>query len=162
MPRPCDNMPTGARVWVVDDDPDCRTLVRDAIAGAAPRWQVSEIADGGEALELLHRVAGDPQQRPDLIVLDVDMAGMSGLDVLRAAKADPSLADIPVVMLTGAATSSLRAISMETGAAECYEKPASAVRFRRTVLTAVQHYLRVGKAGQFNHAAWRESKTDGA
>jgi len=161
MPQPRDDISTGARVWVVDDDPDCRMLVRDAIAGASPGWQVSEIADGGEALELLRRVAGDPQQRPDLIVLDVDMAGVSGLDVLRAAKADPSFAGIPVVMLTGAATSSLRAISMRIGATECYEKPASAVRFRRTVLTAVQHCLRVGKARQFNRAAWRETKTDG-
>jgi len=161
MSQPCDDMPTGVRVWVVDDDPDCRILVRDAIAGAAPGWQVSEIADGREALELLRRVAGDPHQRPDLIVLDVDMAGMSGLDVLRAAKADPSLADIPVVMLTGVATPSVRATSMESGAAECYEKPASAARFRRTVLTVVQHCLRVAKAGQFNRAAWREGKTDG-
>ena len=154
-------MPSCVRVWVVDDDPDCRALVRDAIATATPDWQVSEFSNGLEALRRLHGAAGDDAQRPDLIVLDVDMPGPSGLDVLRAAKADPALADIPVVLLTGSANESLRAASMKIGAAECYAKPASAARFRQTVLTAVQHCLRVGKAGQFNRAAWREDKRDG-
>jgi len=160
MSQPCHDTPADSRVWVVDDDADCRTMVREAVAGAAPGCEVNEIPSGVEAIEQLRRVGRDLQKRPDLIVLDVDMPGLSGLEVLRAAKADPALADIPVVMLTGGATPSLREASIAIGAAECYCKPVSATRFARTVVTAVEHCLRVAKARQFNRAAWRRSKAD--
>ena len=107
MNYPCDNMHRGIRVWVVDDDADCRLLVRDAI-GTAGDWQINEINDSSEALTLLRRAAANPQQRPDVIVLDVNMPGPSGLDVLRVAKSDPALVDISIVMLTGATDPGLR------------------------------------------------------
>ncbi len=148
------------RIWVVDDDADCRLLVRDVIATAADSWQVSEIGNGAQALQELRRVAGDPYRRPDLILLDVNMPGMSGLGVLRAAKADPALMDIPIVIFTGMTDPNIRAQAMAIGAAEFFTKPAEAASFQRTVAAAVRHCL-PAHSSRFNRAAWREDKKDG-
>src|SRR4030095_7646343 len=89
-------------ILLVDDDPDCRLLIRDAIAACKVSNSVYEASNGMEALEFLKRrgkFAGAP--RPGLIYLDLEMPGMDGQATLKAIKADPELRDIPVVMMTG-------------------------------------------------------------
>jgi putative two-component system response regulator len=78
-------------ILVCDDDPSLRELVR-AVLGDGYRFV--EAADGGEALDLARELP------PDLIVLDVMLPGMSGIEVLEALQADPSLHAIPVVVIT--------------------------------------------------------------
>lgn len=80
------------KVLVVDDEPDIRYIVRRILS----EWgcDVEEARSGRECLEKLK------VERPDLILLDVMMPGMSGWDVLKEIKADEELKSIPVVMLT--------------------------------------------------------------
>jgi CheY-like chemotaxis protein len=59
-----------------------------------PRYHFVEAADGSEALTLTREV------RPDLIVLDVMLPGLSGIEVLEALRLDPELRSIPVVVIT--------------------------------------------------------------
>ena len=80
-----------ATILVCDDDPSLRELVR-AVLG--PRYHFVEAADGAEALTLTREL------RPDLIVLDVMLPGLSGIEVLEALRLDDALRWIPVVVIT--------------------------------------------------------------
>jgi EAL domain-containing protein (putative c-di-GMP-specific phosphodiesterase class I) len=81
-------------VLVVDDEPSVRRLLRDILEMEG--YDVRESADGPSALESLAEV------RPDCVVLDVMMPGMTGIEVLAALRADDQLMDLPVMMLTAA------------------------------------------------------------
>lgn len=80
-----------ATILVCDDDPSLRELVR-AVLG--PRYRFVEAADGIEALALTREL------KPDLIVLDVMLPGLSGIEVLEALRLDDELRSIRVVVIT--------------------------------------------------------------
>jgi CheY-like chemotaxis protein len=88
--QPAPNL-DAATILVCDDDPSLRELVR-AVLG--PRYRFIEAADGAEALTLTREL------RPDLIVLDVMLPGLSGIEVLEALRLDDELRSIPVVVIT--------------------------------------------------------------
>jgi CheY-like chemotaxis protein len=83
--------PDAATILVCDDDPSLRELVR-AVLG--PRYRFVEAADGTEALQLAREL------RPDLIVLDVMLPGLSGIEVLEAIRTDAELHELKVVVIT--------------------------------------------------------------
>lgn len=82
----------GKTILIVDDDVDCRTLVKAVLAGQG--YEVEQCADGYEALERLKSYT------PDLMVLDIMMPGLSGYDVVVHMKQRPETQNIPIVMLT--------------------------------------------------------------
>ncbi len=88
-------------ILLVDDDADCRMLIRDAITECKVSNSICEVRDGREAVRFLSRegeYADAP--RPDLVLLDLNLPRMDGREVLQAVKSDPDLASIPVVVLT--------------------------------------------------------------
>ncbi|HZA66667.1 MAG TPA: response regulator [Geminicoccaceae bacterium] len=91
VPAPRD-VRSGGTVLVVDDDETVRDLMHRFLSREG--FAVVTAADGEQALELARQV------RPSLITLDVLMPGLDGWGVLRALKADPALAPIPVIMLS--------------------------------------------------------------
>lgn len=104
-------------VLVADDEADVVTLVAQNLASAG--FQVSKATDGDEALEKARRL------QPSLIVLDLNMPGMSGTDVLRAIKGDTRTSGIAVVMLTARKDEVDRIVSLELGADDYVTKPFS-------------------------------------
>jgi CheY-like chemotaxis protein len=88
-------------VLLVDDDPDALLLFGRMLAAAGRGYRVMTANDGEEALALLRdgRAQGPPL-RPDAIILDLIMPGMSGFGFLAARQEDPALADIPVILAT--------------------------------------------------------------
>jgi len=82
-----------ARVLVVEDDPDIRQLVELRLRGLGHR--VVSAASGSEALEVIAE-----RGAPEVIVLDVAMPGMTGLEVLRTLRAEPQHADLPAIFLS--------------------------------------------------------------
>ena len=88
MPHPDADVAT---ILVCDDDPSLRELVR-AVLGSEYRF--IEAADGTEALTAARELA------PDLIVLDVMLPGLSGIEVLETIRSDPKLKDMLVVVIT--------------------------------------------------------------
>ena len=131
-------------ILLVDDDPDCRMLIRDAIAECKVSNSVFEAANGKEALEFLKRkgkFAGAP--RPGLIYLDLEMPGMDGQATLKAIKADPELRDIPVVMMTGVCDEKEMATAAANGANSYTLKPANVEQFIRTVLASTSYWLTI-------------------
>jgi class 3 adenylate cyclase len=105
------------KVLVADDNPNSRQLVRDILEsiGYDPLMAI----DGPSALKLVR------EQPPDLIILDVNMPGMSGFEVCSAIKADPKLNHIPILMLTALADVENRVTGLGLGADDYITKPFS-------------------------------------
>lgn len=100
---------------VVDDDPQVLGLLR--LNFEMEGYDVSCAADGTEALEVVAR------DNPDLVVCDIMMPGIDGLEVVRRLRADPATADLPVVVLSAKAMRSDLRAGMEAGADEYVTKP---------------------------------------
>ena len=113
------------KLLIADDEAGVRTLVRMTLEGSA--YDILEAADGGEALSLAHLY------RPDLLLLDVMMPGISGYDVCRALKDDPETAGITIVLLTARTQPWDRDAGFEAGADDYFTKPFSPVALLRKV-----------------------------
>jgi len=81
-------------VLVVDDEPNVRSLVRDVLELSG--YLVREACSGSEALTAVE------SQRPDCVVMDVMMPGLSGIDVLAELRSRPVLGSLPVLLLSAA------------------------------------------------------------
>jgi two-component system, NtrC family, nitrogen regulation response regulator NtrX len=117
-----------ARILVVDDDPLFRELVRDVL-------QVEEyvVSLGGNGYEALERIKID---RPDLLLLDVSMPDLSGLQVLAQAKKEQP--DLTVVMISGQSTIKDAVQAIKLGAYDFIEKPVDAQRILLTVRNTLE------------------------
>lgn len=106
-----------ARIVIADDDADIRELVVFKLRHAG--HEVHPVADGASAVEACLA------DRPDLLILDVMMPGMSGLDAARAVRANPEMADVPIIMLTARAQETDVEQGFEAGADDYVVKPFS-------------------------------------
>jgi CheY-like chemotaxis protein len=95
-------------ILVVDDDAAVRTSVCRLLRSG--RYLTRAVVDGAEALSAMRA------EPPALVLLDVSMPGLSGLDVLRAAGGDAALARVPIVMLTANQDSRTREQAERLGA----------------------------------------------
>ena len=111
--------PTTLRVYLIDDDPDHVLLIGRAIREVGPATEVRTRQDGEEALAELRAL----DTLPDLILLDINMGGLDGFEVLTAVKGDARLKAIPVVMLTSSALPADVARAYELGASGYISKP---------------------------------------
>lgn len=93
--------PVERLVLVVEDNAAHSRLIQDAFNQSAVRHQIVTIAEGDRALDYLHRRGEYPEaQRPDLILLELNLASKDGRDILADIKADSQLRRIPIVVLT--------------------------------------------------------------
>ncbi|MDW3847830.1 response regulator [Micromonospora sp. BRA006-A] len=93
--------PSPVRILVVDDDPGDVLMIEEALAESDVDKVIDVVADGQEAMEFLRREGRHTEaQRPDVILLDLNMPRMDGRQVLGEVKGDESLRTIPIVVLT--------------------------------------------------------------
>jgi len=119
-------------ILVVDDEPKIVKQARDYLEKGG--FQVLTAADGRSALAVAN------QGRPDLIVLDLNLPGMDGLDVCRALR---RASDVPIIMLTARVEETDRLIGLELGADDYVTKPFSP----RELVARVRAVLRRVRAG---------------
>ncbi len=103
------------RILVVDDDKEIVRLVKSYLEQAG--YQVLTAYDGETALHVMRR------DRPDLAVLDLMMPGRDGWDVTRVVRGDPSLTDMPIIMLTARVEDTDKILGLELGADDYVTKP---------------------------------------
>ncbi len=130
----------GKRVLIVDDEATLRTGLREFLewSGYVP----AEAADGTEGLAKAERL------RPHVILLDVRMPGIDGLEVCRRLKANPKTRPIPVVILIGVEDDKEGRLAYAAGAVACLSKP-----FRLNALVAVIEAAIASAARQANPPA---------
>src|SRR5206468_12571960 len=84
--------PAGERILVVDDEPDITALVAYHLARAG--YRVSTASNGQEAIKAAR------EERPDVVVLDLMLPGVSGYEVLRELRRHPDTGDVGVILIT--------------------------------------------------------------
>jgi phosphate regulon transcriptional regulator PhoB len=126
-------------VLVVEDEPDIRNLIVHHLAREGFRCRTA--ATGPEALA---RVRAVP---PDLIVLDLMLPEMDGLEVCRRLRGDPPTASLPIIMLTAKADEVDRIVGLELGADDYLAKPFSP----KELVARVRAVLRRARPGPVSH-----------
>jgi CheY-like chemotaxis protein len=117
---------TSARlVLVADDEEDILTLVSTIVERAG--HEVVSVRDGAQALAAIR------ERRPDLVVLDISMPEVDGLEVLRRVRADGETRELPVLLLSARAQEADVRRGFDTGASAYVKKPFSPSDLARRV-----------------------------
>jgi DNA-binding response OmpR family regulator len=125
-------MPAQKSILMIEDDAQARQVVR--LAMQAQNYDLIEAISGDEGLEKART------DNPDLILLDINMPGMSGLDVCRKIRADGSL--VPIIMVTAKSDTIDKVVGLEVGADDYVTKPYEV----RELMARIGAHLRRGEA----------------
>ena len=117
------------RILVVEDQEDNRQIIRDMLAGTD--YEITEAEDGEQAL------AAVAKQRPDLILMGIQLPITDGYEVTRQIKANPALRSIPIIAVTSHAPNGEEQTARAAGCDDYVPKPYSP----RHLLAKIRHYL---------------------
>jgi phosphoserine phosphatase RsbU/P len=123
-------------ILIVDDDAVTVRVLEAMLGQEGYRTLTARRGDDGRMLAARHR--------PDLVLLDVQMPGENGLDVCRALKADPQLAAMPVLFVSGEGDVASKVAGLDAGAVDYVTKPFH----RAEVLARVRTHLRLSRASR--------------
>jgi two-component system KDP operon response regulator KdpE len=101
-----------ANILVVDDEPQIRRVLRSTLSFRG--YTISEVSSGEQAVELV------PKLKPDLILLDVNLPGISGVDTCREVR---RITDVPIIMLTVRSAERDKVMALDAGADDYVTKP---------------------------------------
>jgi phosphate regulon transcriptional regulator PhoB len=107
----------GQKILVVEDEPDISKLVSYNLA--QERFKVLTAEDGEQALQVIQR------EKPNLVVLDLMLPGLSGMEICKILRNRPETAKLPILMLTAKAGEADRIVGLEMGADDYLAKPFS-------------------------------------
>jgi two-component system, cell cycle response regulator DivK len=116
-------------ILVVEDQEDNRRILRDLLTSRG--YELVEAKDGEQALALAQR------QRPDLILMDVQIPVIDGYEVTRRIKSNPALRDIPIIVVTSYALSGDESKARAAGCNGYVSKPYST----RQLLAKIREYI---------------------
>ena len=136
-------------ILLVEDNPADAELVLRALRKGKLANHITWVKDGAEALEFIFRsgaYAGRPDRNPKLILLDLKLPKVDGIEVLRQIKAEERTRLIPVVMVTSSAEARDIAKSYELGVNSYVVKPVEFEQFSETVAKAGFYWMLVNKA----------------
>lgn len=126
-------------ILVADDDEDDRLLIKEAFAGNCPCIKLEFAEDG---VELLEQLQNNPK-RPSLILLDLNMPRMGGIEALKHIKSDNELKDIPVLVFTTSDDQKVLSESYCAGANSFITKPNTFERLSDMVTVVSQYWCKV-------------------
>ena len=131
------NVGSGSTVLIVDDEARVRKTLRMLLM--AQNYNLALASNGEEAL------AKAAELIPDLILLDVMMPGMDGIEVCRRLRADPQLAEVPIIIITALDDRDSRLQAIEAGADDFISKPFDRIELRARVqaITRLNRYRRL-------------------
>jgi len=114
---------------IVDDDAELRSYIKDIFID---QFNIYETDDGMSAFTLISK------ELPDIVVSDVVMGKMNGIELCRKLKENPNLAHIPIILLTGSSSEKSKLMGLECGAEDYVSKPFS----KELIVARVQNILR--------------------
>ncbi|HEX4477500.1 MAG TPA: sigma-54 dependent transcriptional regulator [Polyangiaceae bacterium] len=127
--------PVAPTVLVVDDEKNIRLTLEMVLAGAG--YGVIQAPTAENALEVLKK----PNRPVDLVILDLKLPGMSGLEALEQIRSDEATKELPVVVISGHATVQDAVLAIKLGASDFFEKPLN----RDRVLISVDNCIRTAR-----------------
>lgn len=116
-------------ILVVEDQEDNRRILRDLLSSRG--YQIIEVTDGLAGVEAAQK------EKPDLILMDIQLPGIDGYEATRRIKADPNLAQVTIIAVTSYALSGDEQKALEAGCNDYVAKPFSP----RKLLAKIEHYL---------------------
>jgi two-component system cell cycle response regulator DivK len=117
------------RILVVEDQEDNRQILRDLLSSA--NYEMTEAENGQEALDAVAK------ERPDLILMDIQLPIMDGYEATRRIKGNPATKDIPIIVVTSYALSGDEGKARDAGCDAYVTKPYSP----RQLLAKIREYL---------------------
>ncbi|NOZ51918.1 MAG: response regulator [Gammaproteobacteria bacterium] len=118
------------RVMLVDDDPFNFELIKPALGD---KYELDFASSGEECLRMVH------QQKPDIVLLDIDMPGIDGYETCRCLKGNPETQQIPVTFVSGYDSIEERLAGYEVGGNDYVVKPFSAAELRNKIQIAIEN-----------------------
>jgi len=122
------------KVLIADDDESLRRLISEVLP--RHKFEVYEAADGYQTLETVKNL------QPDIVLLDIMMPGIDGLEICRAMRDNPHTRNIPVIMLTAKAQVQDKLDGIESGADDYITKPFDPVELQARIDMHLRRYLR--------------------
>jgi len=139
-------------ILVVEDNPDHRELIVAALAERCERARIASAPDGVQALDYLFcrgpHEGRDARKQPRLVILDLKMSPMDGLEVLRAVRADPRTSAVPVVMLSSSSEKEELDACYEAGANSVIRKSVDYDELRRKMVKVHDFWITVNEANR--------------
>jgi len=137
--------PEVIKVLVVEDNPNDVAIIKRAMRKSEVTCELYFARDGAEALDFLYQ-QGDFEDapRPDLILLDLNLPKIKGLEVLAKIKAEEHLRRLPVIVLTISEREEDMVKAYDSGAASYMTKPVDSKDFERLIQT-VQDYWQIAR-----------------
>jgi CheY-like chemotaxis protein len=123
-------------ILLADDDPVSVELALEALSEVDLGASVAVVSDGEEALDYLYcrrQYEGRMEGHPNLILLDLKMPKVTGLEVLQQIKSDPALESIPVVIVTSAQDKTELQACFDLGINSWFRKPPEFAEFGKAV-----------------------------
>ncbi len=130
-------VPETQPILLVEDSPEDFETTQRAFRRSGLKNPIIRCADGDEALDFLHRRGGyadpDKSPRPGVILLDLNLPGTDGREVLSDIKADPTLQQIPVIVLTTSSDERDVDACYRAGASSYIQKPVDLEGFMKAI-----------------------------
>ncbi len=122
------------KVLIADDDHNLRQLLTEALP--KHKFEVYQAADGTEAWDIVRSL------RPDLVLLDIMMPGLDGLEICRLMRGNPQTSNIPILMLTAKAQLKDKLEGIESGADDYITKPFDPMELQARIEMHLRRYQR--------------------
>ena len=132
LPIPPQVADTRPFVMIVDDEPSVLDMLKMLMESSGDETEVATAQDGVEALLMIG------ERKPDLLILDIMLPGMNGIEVCRKLKSSPGTRKIKIVAITGVRDPTLRPRILKAGADLFFEKPLDVTEFRESALKLVR------------------------
>lgn len=122
------------KIFIVDDEPNVRNAIKRILHDDLPIIETIDTGEGNEVLRIVENL------KPDLILLDVLMPGINGLEILKDLKSNKGkeISKIPVMMLTGVGNREITRKARELGAIDYITKPFN----EKVLLMKLKRYMK--------------------
>jgi two-component system, chemotaxis family, response regulator Rcp1 len=134
-----DNDLTPVHILLVEDNPQDVEITRRALEKGQVKNRLTVARDGQEALDILEAIKSDDP--PALILLDLNMPRLNGIEVLQVIKSDPNLRRIPVIVLTTSTREEDIVRAYDLGVNTFISKPVRFEDFMRVVMTIQEYWI---------------------
>jgi len=129
-------------VLIIEDNDSDAALMQQILAKRVSPGSIQRVSNGYEALDLLQHWDGDP---PRLVLLDLDLPGLSGLEVLKRLRATPETRHIPVVIIGASTDGDDVGLSYDLGANSFISKSVDAEQFEYTMEHIAPYWLELNQ-----------------